>query len=227
MLRIDIHGNYKMELRFIDSAALLCYDQVVKRQVKKSVKRQKTFFCEKEKLTMEFEQLIKERRSVRAYKAEPVAHELLEKIVREAQMAPSWKNLQASRCYVVESPEKLEAFRELALPSFNAKSSAHAALIVTTFVRDVVAYTNGQPDTELGNKWGAYDLGLHDAYLVLAAKNAGLDTLIMGIRNSDAIREALDIPENEDVVSVIAAGYRDQEPAHRPRKELSEVAKFF
>ena len=37
MLRIDIHGNYKMELRFIDSAALLCYDQVVKRQVKKSV----------------------------------------------------------------------------------------------------------------------------------------------------------------------------------------------
>ena len=108
-----------------------------------------------------------------------------------------------------------------------SKSSANAALIVTTFVRDVAAFTDGKPDTELGNKWGAYDLGLHDAYLVLAAKNAGLDTLIMGIRNADAIREALEIPENEDIVSVIAVGYRDQEPPLRPRKELGEVVKFF
>ena len=176
---------------------------------------------------MNFEELITERRSVRAYKAEPVSHDILEKVLKEAQMAPSWKNLQASRCYVVESPEMLEKFRELALPSFNAKSSSNAALIVTTFVRDLVAFTQGQPDTELGNKWGAYDLGLHDAYLVLAAKNAGLDTLIMGIRNADAIRETLSIPENEDIVSVIAVGYRDQNPSLRPRKELGEVVKFF
>ena len=176
---------------------------------------------------MSFEELITERRSVRAYKDTPVSHEILEKIVKEAQMAPSWKNLQASRCYVVESPEVLKTFRELALPSFNAKSSENAALIVTTFVRDLVAFTNGQPDTELGNKWGAYDLGLHDAYLILAARNAGLDTLIMGIRNSEEIRKALEIPENEDIVSVIAVGYRNQEPGLRPRKELSEVVKFF
>ena len=175
---------------------------------------------------MDFEQLITERRSVRAYKAEPVSREKLEQIVKEAQLAPSWKNSQTARCYVVANPEKLEDFRALALPGFNAKSSANAALIVTTFVRDVAAFTDGKPDTELGNKWGAYDLGLHDAYLVLAAKNAGLDTLIMGIRNADAIREALEIPENEDIVSVIAVGYRDQEPPLRPRKELGEVVKF-
>ena len=175
---------------------------------------------------MEFEKLIAERRSVRAYKNEPVAHELLVKILKEAQAAPSWKNLQASRCYVVEG-EKLEEFRALSLPSFNQNSSRGAALIVTTFVRDTVAFTNGTADTELGNKWGAYDLGLHDAYLVLAAKNAGLDTLIMGIRNPEAIREALEIPENEDIMSVIAVGYRDQEPGMRPRKELGEVVRFF
>lgn len=175
---------------------------------------------------MEFEKLIEERRSVRKYSGQTVDHEILVKILKEAQMAPSWKNLQASRCYVVEGGEKLEQFRALALPSFNQASSAGAALIVTTFVRDVVAYTNGQPDTELENKWGAYDLGLHDAYLVLAAKNAGLDTLIMGIRNAGAIREALEIPENEDVVSVIAVGYRAQEPGLRPRKELDEVVRF-
>ena len=26
---------------------------------------------------------------------------------------------------------------------------------------------------EAGNYWGAYDLGLHDAYFILAASNAG------------------------------------------------------
>ena len=42
---------------------------------------------------MEFEQLLKERRSIRAYKKEAVSHELLEKIVTEAQQAPSWANM--------------------------------------------------------------------------------------------------------------------------------------
>ena len=176
---------------------------------------------------MEFKELIVERRSVRAYKDQPVDVELLKQIVEQAQMAPSWKNSQTARTYVAATPEILEELREKGLPSFNQNSSRNAALIVTTFVRGVSAFTNGQPDTELGDKWGAYDLGLHDAYLVLAAKNAGLDTLIMGIRDPKAIRALLQIPEEEDIVSVIAVGYRDQEPGLRPRKPLEEVSKFF
>ncbi|MBE6018252.1 MAG: nitroreductase, partial [Lachnospiraceae bacterium] len=80
---------------------------------------------------------------------------------------------------------------------------------------------------EQGNAWGAYDLGLHDAYLVLAASDAGFDTLIMGIRDADAIRKLLAIPENEEIFSVIALGKKAQEPQLRKRKELGEVAKFF
>ena len=78
-----------------------------------------------------------------------------------------------------------------------------------------------------GNFWGAYDLGLHDAYLILAAKDAGYDTLIMGIRDADAIRERLSIPENEEIMSVIAVGKAGEEPALRPRKKLDEVVRFF
>ena len=176
---------------------------------------------------MEFKELIQERRSVRKYKDELPDMELLKSILEQAQMAPSWKNSQTARTYVAASPEAVEALRVQGLPGFNANSSKGAALIVTTFVRAISAFTNGQPDTELGDKWGAYDLGLHDAYLILAAKNAGLDSLIMGIRNVDAIRQILNIPEEEDIVSVIAVGKRDQEPGLRPRKPLDEVSKFF
>ena len=174
---------------------------------------------------MEFKKLIEARRSVRGY-CEGISHDDLAEILERARQAPSWKNWQASRCYVAESPEALEKARQ-ALPAFNQNSSANAALVVTTFVRDTVGFTQGRPDNEVGNGWGAYDLGLHDAYLVLAAADLGYDTLIMGLRDAAAIREMLGIPENEEIMSVIAVGKRAAEPAFRPRKELEEVVKFF
>ena len=175
---------------------------------------------------MEFTELIAARRSVRGYGA-AIEHDALKDILTAAQQAPSWKNQQTSRCYVLETPELLEDLRATALPSFNQNSSANAALIVTTYVKDVVGFNGGVPVNEIGNGWGAYDLGLHDAYLVLAAKNAGYDTLIMGIRDAAVIREKLDIPENEEIMSVIAVGKRSAEPTIRPRKELNEVVRFF
>ena len=98
---------------------------------------------------------------------------------------------------------------------------------MTTYVKNVVGFNGETPVNEIGNGWGSYDLGLHDAYLVLAAANAGYDTLIMGIRDADVIREKLRIPENEEIMSVIAVGKRSAEPSVRPRKELDEVVRFF
>ena len=175
---------------------------------------------------MEFKELIAARRSVRGYEA-GIGHEALVNILKEAQQAPSWKNQQTSRCYAVETPEVLEELRASALPSFNQNSSAHAALIVTTYVKDVVGFNEGTPANEIGNGWGAYDLGLHDAYLILAAKNAGYDTLIMGLRDADVLRNKLGIPDNEEIMSVIAVGKRSAEPSAKPRKDLNEVVRFF
>ena len=175
---------------------------------------------------MEFSMLTTMRRSVRKYLS-PAPKSGIEAVLRKAQMAPSWKNMQTSRYYVVESPELLDEFRVNALPEGNAKKSENAALIVSTFVKDEVGFIDGKPANDAGNCWGAYDLGLQGAYLVLAASNEGYDTLIMGIRNEEFIREALAIPENEQIMAVIAIGKRGEEPAMRPRKDLSEIAKFF
>ena len=176
---------------------------------------------------MEFTELIRKRRSVRSYDEALVCHEDLAAVLTQAQQAPSWKNQQTSRCYVAETKEAAEALRAACLPEFNRKSSAGAALIVTTFVQDVVGFNDGEPVNEAGNFWGAYDLGLHDAYLVLAASNAGYDTLIMGIRDAQAIRQQLQIPENEQIMSVIAIGKKAKEPVERPRKGLGDVTRFF
>lgn len=175
---------------------------------------------------MEFKELIMARRSVRSYVSAPT-HEELEAILRDAQQAPSWKNGQPARCYVIESPEMLAALHEKALPDFNSNSSRNAALIVTTFVKDLSGFGPDGPANKAGNYWGAYDLGLHDAYLVLAAKDAGFDSLIMGIRNGDALRTLLGIPLGEEILSVIAVGKSEKPSGPRMHKELSEVTKFF
>lgn len=174
---------------------------------------------------MDFQELIQSRRSIRKFGAS-VKKEDLEAILRDAQQAPSWKNSQTSRCYAVVTPETLEALRADALPSFNQNSSAGAALVVTTYVKNIVGFSeDGKAVNEIGNGWGAYDLGLHDAYLILAARNRGYDTLIMGIRDSQVLRERLCIPENEEILSVIAVGKRAGEPGAPKRKAFEEVVR--
>ena len=176
---------------------------------------------------MEFKDLIAARRSVRSYQS-GATRKALEAICKAAQQAPSWMNQQTARCYVLETPEVLESLRDAALPSFNRNSSANAALIVTTFVKGIVGFgSDGQPVDDIGNGWGIYDLGLHDAYLILAAKDLGYDTLIMGLRDVDLLRDKLNIPENEELISVIAVGRSDIVPATPPRKPLEETVRFF
>ena len=171
---------------------------------------------------MEFTKLLEERRSIRAFDPEKhVTAEQIQEIVQAAIQAPSWKNSQTTRYYALVTPEKVEEFSAKCLPEFNQKSSKGAALVVTAFVKDRSGFTqDGTPDNEVGNGWGYYDLGLHDENLILRARELGLDTLIMGIRDEKAIREALSIPENELLGAVIAVGYRAINPDKPKRKTV-------
>ena len=58
-------------------------------------------------------------------------------------------------------------------------------------------------------------------------KELGLDTLIMGIRDGEAIREFFNLPENEQAVSVIAVGYGTKDAQMPKRKSVSDIAKFY
>ncbi|MBQ8107657.1 MAG: nitroreductase family protein [Ruminococcus sp.] len=177
---------------------------------------------------MEFQQLIEARRSVRRYdpSQRPTKEDILT-IIKAAQEAPSWKNQQTSRYYCAVSAELCEKLRETIFPSFNKQRSENAALIVTAFEKNNVGFADDRqtPLNELGNGWGCYDLGLQAAYLILKAKELGYDTLIMGIRDAQAIRKELDIPEDQEIVSVIAVGKAAESPARPKRKELHDIAK--
>ena len=177
---------------------------------------------------MELDELFLLRKSIRAYKAGcPISKETLTQIVQAARLAPSWKNMQSARSYIAYTPEMTEKVRGC-LASFNADRTVNAsAFVVTSFIKDYAGFTDGKADNDLGNAVGAYDLGLFNAYLMLKARELGIDSLVMGLRDADKLRSLLDIPASEQIGVVIALGYRDEEPAPRPRKSVDEITKFF
>lgn len=180
---------------------------------------------------MEFQKVIETRRSMRKYDPDrKVTEEMVRELIRAAIFAPTWKNSQTARYYCILSDEKMKSFREECLPAFNANNCKDAsALIVTAYKMNQSGY---EPDgvtttNELGNGWGIYDLGLHNENLILKATDMGLATLVMGIRDADKIRAFLEIPEEEEIVSVISVGYPAAEPKQPARKSVDEIAKFF
>ena len=182
---------------------------------------------EKEMAGRTFGELIEARRSVRRYAPSEITREAISAIVAEALNAPSWKNNEETRYHVALGAEAKAALRKDALPPYNASNSANAAaLVAVTFRKGLSGFGDGRPLNELGDMWGAYDAGLASSYFVLAAKNHGWDTLIMGMRDAAAIRRILSIPEDETVMSVIALGKSAQPYFKNPRKAVQEVVRF-
>lgn len=178
---------------------------------------------------MELKESAETRRSIRAYKSRPVEREKVEEIICFLQNAPSWKNSQTGRYYIIMSPDKVSQVKEKCLPDFNRNNCKDApVLIVTAFEKAHSGFDKDKnPVNEIGDKWGAYDLGLQNQLLMLKARKLGLDTLIMGIRDGEALRSELDIPDSQEVVAVISLGYRDINPDKPKRKDISEIARFF
>ena len=181
---------------------------------------------QKEKAGMDFDELKEARRSVRKYAKSEITQGELEQIVADALNAPSWKNTETTRYYAAVSEATRERMWKEALPGFNAASSANAAaLVAVTFVPGESGFNGGTAVDDLGNKWGAYDCGLASSYFVLAAKNRGWDTLIMGMRDVAKVKAILGIPEDEILMSVIAVGKSAQKYMKMPRKPVSDVLK--
>lgn len=177
---------------------------------------------------MELQEVIEKRRSIRKYKNQPVSHQDIETIIQAAILAPSWKNSQVTRYYVVKNEDVLKQVK-LALPEFNQNNVKDApVLIIPTIVLNRSGFErDGTPTNELANGWGYYDCGLHNMNLLLKATELGLSTLVIGIRNQEKIREILEIPQTESIVSVIALGYGDITPEMPKRKKVEDITRFF
>ena len=173
---------------------------------------------------MEFLDVIKNRRSIRAYENCEISSETIKSLIEYAQKAPSWKNSQVSRYYAVNTPEKIAEVREF-LPDFNKENTLNVgAYIISTVVHGRSGFAkDGSYSSHLKDGFQYFDNGLQVENLCLSAQNFGLGTLIMGLYDEQKIREYFNIPESQIIICVISIGKPAINPTMPTRKDINEI----
>ena len=171
---------------------------------------------------------IKSRRSHRKFSNQKIETGVIEKIVEAARFAPSWKNTQTVRYTVIENRALLDEISEHGVMgfAFNAKTiSRCAALVVISSVGKISGYEkNGEFSTNLGLHWQSFDAGIAAQTFCLAAHSLGVASVILGIFDETRIKSVCKLPENQDVMALIAIGYPIEAEKEAPKRlEVNEI----
>ena len=176
---------------------------------------------------MEFTEVIQNRRSIRKYTSQPVTLEQMEEIIALARFAPSWKNSQTAKYYVIFNQELKNQIAEQCTCDFSKNKiniQNAPCLVILTTVSGIAGYDpDGSFTTSKGTHWQSFDAGIACQTICLTAYEKGLGTLIMGIYDEEKIKNILNLPENESISALIAVGYETEHPATPPRKELEKI----
>ncbi len=174
-------------------------------------------------------EVIRERRSIRKYKADKIKEEDILQIIEAARLAPSGSNTQpwkfiivkdeATKKKIVEADHKQEWM--LQAPVFIVCVSD-----IRTRIEDVESegFLEDSPKPEL--KLVIRDAAIAISYMLLEAQHLKLGTCWTGWYEQEEMRKALELPDYLYVSGVITLGYADEEPEMRPRKPLDEIIRY-
>ncbi len=171
---------------------------------------------------------ILQRRSIRKYKKEPVDHQVLENLIFKASYSPSWKHTQITRYIAIEDATILNRIVTEFTPPFNAEIIEQVStLIAVTFIKGRSGYErDGSFSTKKGTMWQMFDVGAACQTFCLAAKDAGLGTVIMGLWDEEGVSELLEIPEGQELAALIAIGYPEEDPEAPRRKSVQDLLTY-
>ena len=169
---------------------------------------------------MEFRDVIARRYSCRKFNNKGVETEKLNAVLEAGRLAPTARNLQEQRVYVLQSPEALAAFDTVSPCRYGAPT----VLVVAYDKSCVYAYPGGKYFS------GAEDAAIVATHLMLAAANAGVDSCWLNNFDPDKLAELLHLPENEEIVMALDLGYAAEGagplPNHFKRKDLTETVSY-
>ncbi len=163
---------------------------------------------------MDIFEAIRNRRSVRRYRKDPVEDEKIMKCLEAARWAPSASNRQPWHFVVVRDDKTRKKLADMHPYGRFMKESP------------VVVVVLGDPEKH--PKYYLYDPCVAIQNFLLAAYAQGLGTCWMGVINVDFegdMKALLNIPERMRILCCVSVGYPDEKPVST-RKELSEIVSY-
>ena len=149
---------------------------------------------------MEFTKVVAERYSCKNFSTRKVEAEKLTEILEAGRLAPTAKNSQEQRIYVLQSEESLAKLDKVTPCRYGAPT----CLVVAFDKNSVFTYPGGKRDS------GVEDAAIVATHLMLAKE--------------------LGLPENEEVLMILDLGYAAEGAGplanHGSRKPLSETVAY-
>lgn len=190
---------------------------------------------------MELTQAIYSRRSIRKFKDDPIPQESIEKIITAGTHAPSGKNKQPWKFYIVQGEKRREMVTEmqkgmnrLQKMAIKTGSASHTLKVmaqapVTIFVfnptskhpllhRDTLEIYSDILDIQ--------SIGAAIQNMLLAAVDLGLGSLWICDIFFGYEELCGWLGEKGQMIAAVSFGYPDQSPAARPRKPVSAVTEY-
>lgn len=166
---------------------------------------------------MDFSEMIRQRYSVRKYDSRPVEDDKLRTVLEAARVAPTAKDTQPFKIYVVKSKGAIERLRAITPMAFDAP--------VVIMVGAVFDECCQSPFS--GKDYSYIDTSIVTDHMMLQAQALGLGTCWVGYFDPKLISKEFDIPEGIEIKHLLPIGYPATDsvpgPMHSKRKSLEEL----
>lgn len=201
-------------------------------------------------LTMDYSdlyELLRERRTIRLYKTEPIAAEDIARVLEAARWAPSGANAQPCEYIVVTERAALDkidiALRErrrrrmnlradaehkYALPSKDALADGSALIVVCADPRMMRAFPSSQREDILTAEpmhtyWASIGAAVENLHLAATTLGMGIVWISVDPDMADVLRELLHVPQELEIVFCCPLGYPARLPAVPTRRPAQEI----
>ena len=169
---------------------------------------------------MEFSKVLENRFSVRDYKDVPVEEDKIDKIIKAGMQAPTARNTQCEKIYVIKSEEGLNKIREITPCAFNAP------LVILTCGDE-----NEKCVTSFDNRsLMETDVAIINTHMMLKATDLGLSTCWVCYFDPALVTKAFNIPENQKPLNLLIVGYKNDNVIPHERhfiiRDEEEVVKY-
>lgn len=169
---------------------------------------------------MEFTKVAQDRYSCKKYSDKQITKEQLTEILEAGRVAPTAKNLQPQKIYVIQSAEGLAKVDKVTPCRYGAPT----VLLVAFNKKNVFTYPGGKRDS------GIEDAAIVATQMILAAYNAGVDSCWLNFFDPDLAAQEFGLPEDEEVLMLMDLGFAAEGagplPNHSSRKPLSETVVY-
>jgi nitroreductase len=166
---------------------------------------------------MDFQELIKKRYSVRAYKPNLVEDQKLARILEAARLAPTAANRQPFRILVLATKGREEELRRI----YGREWFTQAPLVLA------VCAVTGESWVRKYDDWnaGEVDAAIAMTHIVLAAAEEGLGTCWIAAFDPKAAREVLHLPPDVVPSAFTPLGYPADVAVPKKRRPLPELVR--